>query len=99
MFTVSGFVCFSNSAYVCAQSGVSFPGYGFVQVMHLENFKTFFFPMFARAFFSLSDLGIQGTQHQNRGQAKGKERFCTLALTSPVIIFPVHAKSVNDYCN
>ena len=43
MFTVSGFVCFSNSAYVCAQSGVSFPGYGFVQVMHLENFKTFFF--------------------------------------------------------
>lgn len=55
--------------------------------------------MFARAFFSLFDLGIQGTQHQNRGQAKGKERFCTLALTTPVIIFPVHAKSVNDYCN
>ena len=91
MFTVSGFVCFSNSAYVCAQSGVSFSGYGFVQVMHSENFKNFFF---------LCSLGrIRGTQHQNRGQAKGKERFCTLALTTPVIIFPVHAKSVNDYCN
>ena len=35
MFTLSGFVFF--------QSGVSFSGYGFVQVMHLENFKTFFF--------------------------------------------------------
>lgn len=99
MFTVSGFVCFSNSAYVCAQSGVSFPGYEFVQVMHLENFKTFFFLCSLGRFSPLSDLGIRGTQHQNQGQAKGKERFCNLALTTPVIIFPVHAKSVNAYCN